>query len=152
MGIQTRRRNANAPHPTPPQWHRASHRILQTHSVPSQMLLMGSLALYWLPPCNKCPVISSIPSLPRKVLAFLPVSNLNASRKWRTSLPHKIVLRKCNELFFPKHLKQLGALDPTGPLSYSNILPGGNGWVEWVSSQELRLHKSTCYDLNSSIS
>lgn len=135
------------------QQHRASHPILQTHSVSSQILLKGPLALYLLPFGSKCPAVSSIVSLPRKALSLSPVRNLKASRKLKPSLPQSNLRETQRTPFFHNTWNTWEYWIPLDPsfLQYST-------WEEWVSemgeciSTLLNLHKCTCYDLSSSIS
>lgn len=115
------------------QQHRASHPILQTHSVSSQILLKGPLALYLLPFSSKCPAVSSIVSLPRKALSLSPVRNLKASRKLKPSLPQSN-LRETHELPFSTTLETPGSIEFHWTLPFSNIPPERSGWVKWVSA------------------
>lgn len=132
LGIQTRRFNANASHQrcrvSPIQAHGLAH------SVPRQMLPPGPPALYLLPSRLQTPSSQQHCFSPRKVLPFSPVPNMKASRKWRTSLPHKIILEKTQWTLFSITLEATGGIGSHLTLQWSSIPPGRNGCIEWVSA------------------
>ena len=76
-------------------WH--PYRFFSLHSnLPFWSLFSACfikvLFLYFSFLARESPTISGIPSLPCKHLLFSPIQTLKASKKWRISLPYKIIL------------------------------------------------------------